>query len=726
LAEPIVGVAPQSFQLIMLLTAQLLTGQHCVRTLSLMLWTNQTGLSRLAALLAVFLWSPVTQSQVQSPAATWSFDENGGSIARGVGAGDANLTGVYRWVDGVRGKALRMDGETSGATVPAAQTVQLGDSFTVAAWVAIDAYPWNWAPIVDQRKEENSGFLFGIDSFGRPGLQLAVGGNWQFLTSKTPLPLKRWSYVAATFSPADGMSLYVDGSVVGHRLTKGEFEPAPGQDLLIGRVRYPMLPAQWLHPKFPVMFSFDGELDEIKIWNSALSAGQLRDDFAGVHAPSGDVLPYPKLPSGPPGVGPFGGFYTTLRYDEMWDAPRRVGADSDVVVRFDEMPVRLVSWQGTNYVPAWVTENGKWYSDEFVETGGLPGCPFGLDCEPMSDKQNQYAHVRVLESSPARTVLHFRYGQCEVERSVCANPDAETGWTDWADDYYTVYPDGVAARKTIAWTSNFETWHEFQETMVINAAGTRPEDNIQTDALTFVNMKGETATYSWEHPPTVIDKPSGANIQVVNLKSEWKPFQIVRPEKPQISTYVGEKTYSMFEWWNHWPVALVKSSGISAVAPDRPSHSSLSHIEGAPVGQNSNSIKKIMLDGLTNRPPSALAKLAASWISPPAIQVTGDGFKSEGYDAGQRAFVVRGTGSQANPKLTISLAATEGSPLVNPCVVIHHWGEAGPLLKVNGRAVTWGSNYRYGLVPSLEGDSLVVWIQLEATQATTIGIEGKQ
>ena len=105
----------------------------------------------------------------------------------------------------------------------------------------------------------------------------------------------------------------------------------------------------------------------------------------------------------------------------MWDAPRRVGPDSDVVVRFDQSPIRMVFWQGTSYVPAWVTENGKWYTDEFMETGGQ-GCPLGGDCEPMSDKQTRYSRVRVIESNNARAIVHWRYGLCEVEQYVCANP----------------------------------------------------------------------------------------------------------------------------------------------------------------------------------------------------------------------------------------------------------------------------------------------------------------
>ena len=121
---------------------------------------------------------------------------------------------------------------------------------------------------------------------------------------------------------------------------------------------------------------------------------------------------------------------------------------------------------------------------------------------------------------------------------------------------------------------------------------------------------------------------------------------------PLLSTYTGEKSYSLFEWWNHWPVAQVKSSGISAVAPDRPSHTSLSHIEGQPYAQTSNSITKIMLDGLTDQPPSELAVLAKSWLSPPELVVTGSEFKSTGYDPTQRAFVLERNAAPSKHAIT--------------------------------------------------------------------------
>jgi hypothetical protein len=671
-----------------------------------------TPLVRLAVPFALLTLCAGATAQTPQPILSWHFDEGNGNLAHEqIRHADGAVSGVHSYNAGVAGAALWLDGETSGVQVKSAALPALGPVMSVEAWIAIDAYPWNWAPIVDQREHENAGFFFGVDSFGHLGLQAKIGGHWQVLASTQTLPLKKWVHVAATIGPKEGMALYVDGEPVSHSHPQDRFKAAPAEDLLIGRIRYAMLPEHWIHPKFPVWFSFDGLIDELNIYGEALSPE--------LKAPQGDALPTPTLPSGPAGAGSFGAFYATLQYDPLWDEPRRVGRDSDVVVRFDDAPVRLVSWQGTNYIPAWVTENGKWYTDEFVETWGAANCPGGEDCEPMSDKQNRYAHVRILENTPARTVIHVRYGQCEVEQDTCANPDPLTGWTDVADDYYTVYPDEVAARKTVAWSSKLDVIPEFQETIIINPPGTRPEDNIETDALTFVNVKGETHTYSWLHPPKAIDEPAGANTQVVNLKSEWKPFQIVLPDKPLISVYQGERTWSMFEWWNHWPVAQVKSSGISAVAPDRPSHSSLSHIEGRPWERTSDSITKIMLDGLTNRPAADLAVLARSWAWPPPAQVVEGAYSSKGYDPAQRAFMFQRQRA-GSPPLHLVFQASARSPLLNPALVVEGWGDAVPALTVNGKPAAWGKDARYGLVSKLEGTTLVVWLRLEAESETSI------
>ena len=662
-------------------------------------------------------------AQTNSPVAEWSFNETSGRVAHdSVSGTDDAIGGLFHWVSGVSGNGLRFDGESTIITRSYKGVPQTTAGVTVDAWVAVNTYPWNWVPIVEHRREEQAGYFFGIDSFGHFGLKVAVGGQWWCLVSKSQLPLKKWSHVAGSYDPAKGMAIYLDGALVGELPLQGSLSPAEREDLVIGRVRDPVLPAQWIHPKIPVRYSFDGILDELRIYDRSLTAAEIAKAYADVHPPSGNVLPWPVLPSGPPGIGRFGAFYTTLKYDDMWDEPRRVAPNSDVVVRFDQAPIRMVFWQGTNYGGDWVTENNRWYTDEFLETGGKVDCPGGEDCEPMSDKENRYSHVRIIENTDARAVVHWRYGLCEVVNYTCANPDPTTGWTDWADEYFTIYPDGVAVRKQVLWTSNFKNWHEFQETIVINGAGTRPEDNIRPDALTIGNMKGETAVYSWEKGPPLknMDRPEHPNIQVVNLKSNWKPFQIVSPANSSMQLYTGEVTYSMFEWWNHWPVAQVRSSGISAVAPDRPSHSSLSHIYWDPYTQTGNSMTKILLHGLTTKSAAELVPLAKSWLSPPSVELVGSGFQNQGYDPTQRAFVIVRESHSSASQVRFLLKASSDSPLLNPAFVVQNWGDAEPKLSIDGKPVPRGANFRYGFVPHLEGSDLVVWLAMESSRPTTV------
>lgn len=671
----------------------------------------------------------VLSAQGRQPIAKWSFDESSGTAARNsINGAEDKISGFFLHVPGVSGHALQFDGDSTSVVEAAATLQPTSKTFTIDAWVAVNNYPWNWVPIVDRRNGTQAGYLFGIDSFGHLGLQVAVGGQWRSAVSDVQLPLKKWSHVAATFDSGTGLTIYIDGKIAGQLRVLGDMIPADDQNLIIGRVREPILPAHWIHPKYPVWYSFDGIIDEIEIFDRALTADEIATQYAEFHPPSGNVLQWPTLPFGPPGPGPFGAYYTHLKYTPLWDAQRRVGPYSDVVVRFDQSPIRLVFWQGMNYIPAWVTGNGKWYTDEFMETWGK-GCPEGGDCEPMSDKQNRYAHVRVIESNPARAIIHFRYGLCEVEDYVCANPDPYSGWTDWGDEYYTVYPDGIAVRKQVLWSSNFEDvhgkpfGHEFQETIIINPPGTRPEDNIQANALTLANLSGDAHTYSWlPHGPRVLDLPEHANIQLVNLKSEWKPFQIVSPTGDKLRPYHGEKTYSIFEWWNHWPVSQVKSSGIYAVAPDRASSSSLSHIEGAPYAMTSDSMAKLTLDGLTTRTATALVPLAKSWLSPPAMSVSGNSFQGKGYDPAQRAFVVNGDTESKGRKLHIAWQASQDSPLFDPAIIVHDWGQGVPRLRLNGKSVQWSEKYRYGKVDTLQGTDLIVWIELQSSRPTNIDL----
>jgi hypothetical protein len=678
-------------------------------------------LRSLERLLWVIVLGGLAAAQQSGPVAQWKFDQSSGANTRDAIAGiDDVVSGYSAFAVGVFGNAIRFDGYTTGVTRLAKQVPPMGNAISVSAWLAPNTYPWNWVPVVDYQDEQQGGYFFGIDAEGHVGMSVEAGDRWQTVTSQAAIPLKKWAFIAGTYSPEQGLSVFIDGKQVGHLDATGRLQaPTHPIDLLIGRIRAAVLPYCYIHPKITTWYSFDGLMDEVNLFNRSLEPQEVEANYAQAHPTRGEVLHWPVLPAGTPGTGPFGAFYATLQYEDVWDRLWRIGPESDVVVRFDTSPIRLVFWHGLSYIPAWVTENGKWYTDEFLEDGY--GGSTVYDAEPMSDKQTRYSRVNILESSPARAVVHWRYALADILHRG-AHEDPLTGWFDWADEYYTVYPDGVAIRKQVLHHSDRvqppKMWHEWQETIIVNGAGTRPEDNIQNDALTLANMAGQTATYSWSpHAPDAMPNPPDANIQMVNLKSSWKPFQVA-PQPTSFTTYTGEDTRSTFEWWNHWPVGLIDSSGRCAVAPDRASHSSLSHIQWPEYAKAEDAITKILMDGLTNRTAAELAVLAKSWLHPAAIEIKGTGFESKGYDPAERAFVVR-RDSGSTSQLQLTLHGSEDSPLLNPAILVKSWNADGARVTVDGRPLPAGE-VRVGAAHNLDSTDLVVYIQQRSTKPMEI------
>lgn len=675
-------------------------------------------------------------AQTQANGIRWDFNEaSGGAAHDSMGNMDDAIEGFYWRVPGVEGHGLQFDGYTTRITREAKKVPLLKGGFTVSAWVAPNYYPWNWMPIADQDADGQIGFFFGIDAFGHVGFNVAVNGIWRELTSTAQLPVKRYSLVTGTFDPRTGMAIYVNGERAGRLDVPGTFSQAIGTDLIVGRIRHPMQPyPSWLDAfRDPVSYSLDGYLDDLEILPGARTAEEEHAVYENAHLPARDVIPTAVFPSGPPGAGPFGAFYATLKFERSWDAPRRFGPDQDVVVRFEQSPMRLVFWQGTNFIPAWVTENGKWYTDEFLETWGRPRCPDGGDCEPMSDKQGRYSHVSILESSPARAVVHWRYALAEAINYKGGNTDPLTGWFDWADEYWTVYPDGVAVREQRLSSSHIDDApHEWQESIVINNPGQMPEDNIEPDALTLKNMAGESYTYHWQpktektfdYPrgPMELNKPANANIQIVHLKSKENPFEVVWPKGVSMTTYNDTKSYSMFEWWDHWPVAQISNSFRLAVTPDRPSHASLSHIYWDYYKRSKDTATKLLLCGLTSPGAPGVVTLAKSWLSPAAISAEGSGVTGAAYDPAQRAYVIHRDATNAPAAMTVTLAASGEHPLVNPALVVENWSQPVSV-RVDGKLVTGKERVRTGFSDNDGVSKLIVWLRMKNNARTTIQLE---
>jgi len=474
-------------------------------------------LPTLLLFLAPMLFFPAVHAQSDGVVAWWKFnEENGGFAEDSITGRHDPINNRYQRVKGVSGGGLKFDGFTTLIERKPEDIPQVGTSFSIEAWVAIQSYPWNWVAIVDQERDRHQGYYFGIDSEGRVSLQLSVWGVWETCISPVRLPLMQWAHVVGTYDPHTGISLYIDGKPAGKLSVTGRMDPAKKVALRIGRNLQDLPPTAIVRQSasVPTYYSLDGILDEVKIYDRALAEEEVARAHSQMQSPSAPELTprhWPAIPD----THHFGAVYTALKLYPEWDALWRTGPYSDIVISFSDAPFHYVFWRGNNFGESLVTENGIWIGDQSFESGTKVGT-----AEHMNDKHNMHSQISIVENSDARVVLHWRYGLVDVKENF-SNIDPLTGWGDWADELFYIYPDGVSVRYGTG--HGTDEHYSFTKPTLLLEPGKKTEDYISLHAATVANSKGQARTYSWDptSPPFPFpDQPTNANIAILNLKAE--------------------------------------------------------------------------------------------------------------------------------------------------------------------------------------------------------------
>lgn len=649
----------------------------------------------------------------------WHFDEGAGnSTLDSVTQSLDQILNAYSWTEGVSGHALKFDGFTTVIKREPDSTPSSVHQISIEAWVALHSYPWNWVAIVDHEKEWHDGYYFGIDAEGRLGLQVGVWNNWEICRSDVRIPLMQWVHILGTYDQNHGMTLYINGERAGSLPVTGRISVPDKTAFQIGR-NIQNLPAMSLvraKASVPALYSLDGLLDELRIYDRPLSGSEVKLHYRAVRALSPPALSprkWPKLNSS----STFAATYCNLKLYPEWDALWRTGPFSDVVVTFEHSPVHYVFWRGGNYGESLVTENGIWIGDQSFESGTNVGT-----AEHMNDKHNLHANVSVVENTPARVVLHWRYALVDIKGQF-SHVDPLTDWGDWADEYFYIYPDGISVRYgTIHGT---KLHYSFTEPTVLLEPGAKAEDFISLNAATIANLSGETRTYSWDpsSPPFPFpNQPVHADLALLNTKSKYKPFYVYEPGT-ELGPYGWPPElrpgYSHFPTWDHWPVNQIPSDGRFELYPDHYASAAVMspEVPETPAPGPEPTKAAVFLFGLTTNPISELVPIARSWLHPPKISLPTNPSVSARYDASQRAYVVS-SGSNAD-RLMIHLAATEESPAMHPAFVIEGWGDSQPAITLNNRPLS-PAKYRTGRLYRLERTDLVLWLDVTATSALEI------
>ncbi len=664
--------------------------------------------------------------------AYWNFDRitDRKVVDKAAGIKD-EISGYFKIVEGVIGKAIKCDGFTTSIFRDGEEAPIIKGPFTIQAWVAPQAYPWNWCAVYNQEYNHQRGIFFGIDAEGRIGLHASVARQWRECVSDQTIPFMKWSHIAATFEPDNGIKLYINGKCAGELKVRGDLLNDREMDLQIGRNHKLTVPSSLNRAGFvrvPASYSFDGIIDELQIAGKILSHAEIQNYYEDNKPKTEPMLKWRKLPQIPTGDSGFGAFYTKLKYDEDWDRLWRDDQYPDIVVTFPNQKYAMVFWKGTNYNMNLVTENGKWIADQSAEWFGEMGC-----MEHMSDKQNRYSHVRLIENSEARVVVHWRYALTDVVYQI-ANTNPVTNWGDWVDEYYTIYPDGIAVRHFLIHGFGDREGpddYSITEPALISNPGEKPEDNIDLTAVTLANLKGDISNHSYETWPgdsegRFKNAVEDAVISVINIKSNTKPFYIYE-HGTKIGPYGGgireiDYRYSKFHSRNHWPVSQIPCDGRFVLASDRVTSSAITSPEPEKKRRpGDNALEGRFILGISDKPVSELIPYAKFWMSPPDIEVQGNQFSCSGFDKNDRAYHFSKE-AQSAAELKFSVSANASSPLVNPVFIVGNWGNHGMKLKVNGIEQSDNARLKYAINKTLESKNLIVWLKINSEENIEISI----
>jgi len=124
---------------------------------------------------------------------------------------------------------------------------------------------------------------------------------------------------------------------------------------------------------------------------------------------------------------------------------------------------------------------------------------------------------------------------------------------------------------------------------------------------------------------------------------------------------------------------------------------------------------------MTDKPAESLVDLARSWNRPPKMKVSGSAYQNDGYDYTQKAYLLKAKRQGAT--LDAEFAASKEKPLVNLALVVYNWGTDDAALKINGRKVPRGKDFRFSIEYEVEGNTkLIVWLKIKAKEKTRLSL----
>jgi hypothetical protein len=415
-------------------------------------------------------------------------------------------------------------------------------------------------------------------------------------------------------------------------------------------------------------------------------------------------------------------------------------------VTFDTIPTRM-SFDLPGHIKM-ISENGIPYTNGATETY-IPaeGHHEGASYESWNDHQNKYARMWIESRNDARIVVRHRCALVKGD-TICHQDKrkvAPYGPGNWTDEWYIIHPDGTYIRRVKIWNAvarrsgphGAEFPYELEGMYLWwgqSPNGKMASDHLEDGAITLVRMDGSHETINLNPYPLKVGQYgkmrrvygafANANIHVVNTKSEYRPWRAGRPS-PRLSMSPYVPVHEQVQLVPCFPPATTRDSGYSVAGLGQMVYPDFWKV-------TDDSMSEVWLNGWTNsrEPADELAAITNSWWNAPKMSLAGrSGTELHGYDVGERAFLLTASASEG---AFLNIAASAKSPVVCPMFLINKWGTADPKLKIDGKEIEEGEDFRFGHHETLELEGgrkwenvLAVWANVRATDGMQVSISAE-
>lgn len=234
--------------------------------------------------------------------AAYGFEEgSGSSVADASGQdNDGDIDGATWTTSGKFGNALDFDGVNDLVLVSDSSSLALDSAMTLSAWVRPASSANVRRPVVSKSGNGAEG-IWGLTSRSPntgPGLGVRRAGGWQVASSPTVLDEDEWVHLAATWDGSTGR-IYVDGDLAASGTIDGTALTSTGA-MKIGASNL-----------IAMDNFFDGLIDEVRVYNRALSTQEIQADKDISVAVQTTVVGQP-VPTTTYGYSPTTGRLTTI------------------------------------------------------------------------------------------------------------------------------------------------------------------------------------------------------------------------------------------------------------------------------------------------------------------------------------------------------------------------------------------------------------------------------